>query len=640
MKITDSELTNIIENPTEYANKLEVKDLEKLLRYFSSKYYESESIVDDNVFDMLVDVLSQKSPNNPFLTEVGSSEIKDSVDLDYPMSSLNKIKSDDKKAFQLWIRKFEGPYVIADKLDGISVSLVSKNNSLTMHTRSTATTGVDISNIIKFLFDRRYFLKFRSLKFATRGELIISKKNFEKIKNVYKNPRNAIKGIITKLNPEHLKLLDFVAYELMFPEKNTKNEQLQTLDSMGFKTVKYISRDKITKELLDEYLTSRKDNSDYEIDGLVITNDNSVSKPTSDNPKYSIAYKKMFDYQIAKTTVTDIIWSASMYGYLVPVVIIKPVNVSGTTISRATGHNAKFIVDNKIGKGATILIVRSGDVIPKISKVITPSKNPLMPKILYEWDETKVNIIATDIETEDVLVKKLVHFFKELGVKFLSESTLKKFMSVGLNSIEDIMLFTPDQVSSIDGLGTKSASKIRTNMTTAIEKAELSQYMSGSLMFGRGFGSERAKLILDEIPDLFSVKYDENTLYDKVSSIHGLGEITSTQFVKGYPKFMKFYRFLVDNNLFIEEDENENEVGEQILQDHIIVLTGFRDDNLKTKIISLGGKVTSAVSKKTTILLYSDGSSDQSSKKFITAKKNGTMIMSRSEFIKKYIGDK
>lgn len=638
-----NDIKKLIENPENYASTLTLKQLEKVITYLSNKYYNSSSVVDDLVFDKLIDILKKKDPENELLFQTGAAINKDSVLIPYPMPSLNKIKSNTPELLNSWLNKYTGEYVVTDKLDGISALFVAKDGCFSMYTKGNSTYGKDISRIIKYIIGESILNKLGDI--VLRGEIILSKDNFVKfgkLKNV-KNARNSTNGIMSskKLIPSHVKLLDFVAYEIISPMCSKVN-QIVRLRKLGFNVVTAKKIKTLSQEILDEHLSLRKNEGKYEIDGLVIY-DNSVKKYklTEANPKHTIAYKMNFDYQIKQTRVIKVIWNKSMYGYLIPIVEIEPIEISGTTITYATGHNAKFIFENNIGKGAEILVIRSGDVIPKIEKVVIPAEEPSMPKSKYHWDETEVHIISDNKNTDDILVKQLTHFFKELEVKYLSEETIKKFVAANLDTPQKILLFEYDDIINIPGFKDTLIKKIRNSMTKSVKNSTVEKYMSGSLMFGRGFGTERSKLVLKHIPNIFTKRRSIKELNELVPTIPGFGDIVSKQFVNGYFDFLELYDFLIENKLLVEKKEKaktekskREKIEKRKLENEIIVLTGFRDSDLMQDIENQGGVNGKTVTKKTTILVYLGA---DTSIKFKTAKKNNVKIMKKDDFIKLYI---
>jgi NAD-dependent DNA ligase len=223
-----------------------------------------------------------------------------------------------------------------------------------------------------------------------RGELIMSKKNFEKYKHHYSNPRNLVAGIVNakypSVSPEDI---DLIVYELIEP-RYKPSEYLKILSDWKFNVVPYTILKKISIRILNNILEYRKKNSNYEIDGIVVLQDSVHPRNTTRNPKYSFAFKGQSVRAVVK--VIEVLWKPTKDKYLIPRVRFQKTNISGVELEYATGFNAKFIKDNKIGPGARIIVARSGNVIPQIVGVIKPTY-PSFPNVKYSWDRNLVNII-------------------------------------------------------------------------------------------------------------------------------------------------------------------------------------------------------------------------------------------------------
>ena len=174
-------------------------------------------------------------------------------------------------------------------------------------------------------------------------------------------------------------------------------------------------------------MKKRRKNSQYDIDGIIVTNNENHKRDNSGNPKYAFAFKVLLEDQKAITEIVDIEWKISKDGYINPTVIIKPVKIGGVTISRVTAFNAKYVKENNLGKGAKIEIVRSGDVIPKIEKIIKKAKKILFPSIEYKWSESGVDILSIgDNSQKDI--KEILYFFSKLDVKGMGEKNVENYM--------------------------------------------------------------------------------------------------------------------------------------------------------------------------------------------------------------------
>ncbi|MBA42727.1 MAG: hypothetical protein CMF62_01815 [Magnetococcales bacterium] len=633
----------LLKNPYEYANKISIKDLELLLRKLSINYYNTgKSDLTDEIFDMLKDVLKTRDPKNKFLSEVGAPISKDKVTLPFSMSSLDKVKP-DTKALEKWIKKYDGPYLLSDKLDGVSGLIHYKNSKLSLYTRGDGKQGQDISYLIPFIFsDTLRETNFKD-DIAIRGELIISKKDFKKVSDQFANARNAVAGLVNSKNfsTEVAKITKFVAYAVVNPRYD-QIEQMKLIKKYKFDIVNYDIQTKLTNDYLSEFLKRRRIDSEYDVDGIVVIDSSEIHDHIDKNPEYGFAFKTILSDQVAEVVVRNVKWEVSMDGYFKPVVEIEPVKLVGVTISNVTAHNAKFIYENKIGAGSVIEIIRSGDVIPKIEKVLKPSvsKAPQMPDLPYKWNKTKVDIIASDINSDQmknvrdsIKIKRMVHFFNHIGAMHISEGTIRKLYKTGFTSISKIINSDLSKVSQIEGLGNKSMTKIQKSIKEAIKNTSLSKFMASSHKFGRGFGQRRLKLIIDKYPNILNEKWSESDIIDKITNIDGFDTLTATQFAKNLNEFKKFFTEL-SKVINLDHLKKVNTKKGVKFSDMTIVFTGFRNKDLEKVIEDNSGKITTSVSNNTSIVVYNDKS--QKSSKITKAKSLGVKTMSLEEFKLKY----
>lgn len=653
MRITKTFITTVKKNPSEIGNSLSDEELEKLLRKLADAYYNTGvSLVDDNIYDILYDILKDKDPSNPFLKEAGSKVKvnRKKVQLKYPMGSLTKIKPNEG-VLEPWLQKYLGPYVISDKLDGVSAQIYKKSTGeLEMYTRGkgdeTGNVGEDISHLLKYINVGNIDLIEEDM--SIRGELIIKRKDFDKIKEDYKNIRNTVSGVVNSktLNIKLAKLINFVAYAILNPELK-QHKQMEKLEEMEINCVDYKIVKKLDEEILQLYLKERRTKSEFDVDGIVVIDSSKVYPLKTGNPNNAFAFKMILDDQFTIAEVVKVNWDYSMDSYCKPTVTIKPVELVGVTITNATAHNADFVWKNKLGPGAQIKIIRSGDVIPKIMEVIKHAKEPSMPTIPYKWNETEVDIyidytkkIPQEVK-DRVLVNLLIHFFSTLGIKYISEGILTKLVSNDYRTVGDIVssiISSDKELEEIDGIGDKLIQKISKEITTRLDKAELHSFMDASHIFGKGIGSRKLKEIIKAYPDIMSNKVNEKTkkeLKDKIIKIDGFAELTAGRFIDNFEKFKKFYEdfnevYDISHMIKIVHKKPTKQLR---FKDDVIVFTGVRDDELQKEIEDMGGKVTGSVSKNTTILITSDNP-DTGTEKYKKAKTLGIKIYTISEFRK------
>lgn len=637
-------LKDDVTNADEYTE----KELEKLLKHLSDSYYNKGiSLLSDEIFDYLKEKLHKLNPKNKFLVQVGAPvNSKEIVKLPFPMGSLNKIKGDSPDEIDKWINKYNGPYVVSDKLDGVSAQLY-KNTSgqFKLYTRGDGIEGQDITHLIKYIFKEDILDKIPN-NYSIRGELILKRKDFNKYKDEFKNARNTIAGLVNakKFNKTIANDTKFVSYAVLYPRMSME-DQMKELKKFKLDVVKHKILKKLSNNELSEYLIERRKESDYEIDGIVVVDSSRVYEHEEGYPQYAFAFKSILNDQMAETTILDVIWEPSMDGYLKPKVELIPVNLVGVTVKYATAFNAKYVVDNVIGPGAVINIIRSGDVIPHILKVIkqAASGKPKMPNIKYEWNETKVNIYALEKtgETGKIIKAKIAdNFFSKLNIKYISLGIISKLVDENYDSIEkilDVILNKPEKLNHIDGIGEKIIEKIATNIKTAFNKMTIYEFMGASHLFGEGVGTRKIKIVLDKYPTLMNEINDlsKKELKNQIMLVEGYSDITADKFVDNIDDFMKFYsriNKIIDISHLLKIKKVETKGND--FDNMTIVFTGFRDKELEKFITDRGGKIGSSVSGKTSLLIYADG--EELSAKLEKARELEIKTITKSSFIKKY----
>jgi NAD-dependent DNA ligase len=298
------------------------------------------------------------------------------------------------------------------------------------------------------------------------------------------------------------------------------------------------------------------------------------------------------------------------------------------TVTHATAFNAKFIVDNTIGVGAVIQIIRSGDVIPHIMKVIKPSSNgkPLLPTVSYEWSDTDVDIILSD-ETSNaygtVLARKVVHFFKTLNIKNIDEGIIKKMVDAGYDTILKILSSNPNELIKIDGIGTKLVDKINKNIADGLSQTDLATFMAASHKFGRGIAIKKLKLLLKTYPNILKQQknWDHDTFIDNIIIHKGIEIKTAQKIVNNFDDFMNFMNdvnLIYDISHLCKHKNTKNKSKNhkiKFLVDKKIAITGFTPKKeLKEYIEENGGSVSTTVSKNTSLVVYEPNDKKQSSK--------------------------
>ncbi len=608
--------------PIEVASELSVEELEKVIIYAADKYYNSsKSVITDTIYDILIDFLKMKEPKSQVLKNIGAKvKSKDKVKLDYWLGSMNKIKPPSNQ-LEIWLKKYKPVYNLSDKLDGVSALLTYKHDGqIKMFTRGTATEGMDITPLVKYLnlpewdvvsaYCKKNTIKGLTNLIAFRGELIIKESVFEKKwSKTLKNGRNSVAGLVNSktINPDLARDTDLVVYEVVDPFYSI-DKQLKIVKDIGFITVtnKNIN-ETLTYEMLSKYLKERRSSSEYQIDGIIVTSGGKHERNIDGNPEYAFAFKDILEDQKAKTKVISIEWNVSKDGFIKPTILVEPVIIGGVEIKRVTGNNAKFIVDNKLGPGSQVEIIRSGDVIPKIEKIITKSKTNALPDMNYHWNETKVDIILDDHEeSSSVLIKNIYYFFSKLETKGLGEKNVEKMVEAGLDSIPKILAADKERFLMVEGFGEKTAENLVGSIKKALTNVPLAKLMAASNKLGHGLGEERMKQVLTIYPNLITEykKWTKKEFVDNIKEINGWEDKTASLLVSNFGDFIKFYNSISKYITLEEVKKVKTKKGE--FTGKIVVFTGFRDKDLEIKIESQGGKIGSSVSKNTDYLVVKD----------------------------------
>lgn len=638
--------------------KASVEELVDLLQRASEAYYNSaEPLISDDLFDLAKDRLEKLAPNHPYLKQVGAPVSGSKVKLPFYMGSLDKIR-DDPKALDKWKAKYDGDMVVSDKLDGNSGLLVyTSRGSIALYSRGDGEMGQDLSNILQSIDQKTVpsitkintQLKGHSgsdILLAVRGELIISKNNWKKISDRGANARNVVAGAMhTKVpDPSIANHIEFVSYELIYPYKKP-SEGLNFLEKLGFKVVDntLITHDDMNMDVLSEFLMQRRKDSNYEIDGVVVTHDEHHKIIKGKNPKYAFAFKTLLTHEEAEVIVSEVVWNVSKDGYYKPTVLFAPVVISGVKIQRATGFNAAFIEKNVIGVGARVIIVRSGDVIPHIIRVVSPaaSGKPDMPDAKYVWTDTHVDIMVpsgASISKEQQL-KSLTHFAKTLDIKHVAERTLKKLVDAGFDTIPKLLAIKKEDLMKIEGFQAVSAEKVATSLNQISQKTSCVDLMAASNIFGRGFGKARLQTIVDLYPSILDKKMPT---IDEVKKVNGIGHITAKAFIEGLPKFFELLTEIkfnckqkpVSTSANLNQSNIHNKLKKNVDKMNF-VFTGFRNKEWEELIVANGGKMQNTVTKTTNVVVAIDLNEDSS--KLKKARELNVNIISKAQFEKTYI---
>jgi DNA ligase (NAD+) len=634
---------NIKDDLFGYIEKLSIDEIVKIINIASDYYYNNEPIISDNTFDILIDYLRLKDPKNKVLKKIGAPvKSKNKVELPYFLGSMEKFRpyiDSEVKLFSKWVNNYKQPYYLSDKLDGVSALLVYNfDGSVKLYSRGEATIGMDLTPLLKYLKkiplskDVEEFCKYNNYQgkrsyLAFRGELIIPKDIFKKKwSNKFKNVRNTVAGVVNskKINPELTQDVRFVVYNILDPISKI-SKQYDIIKQFGMYLVHHKKVNKLDMKYLNKYLIKRKEEGKYDIDGIIVTNDDYHPLNEDGNPEYAFAFKNIDSMQSKETVVIGIEWNKSKDGRIKPTILIKDTIIGGVTIKRVTGNNARFIKENGIGIGAVIEIIRSGDVIPKVNKIIKKGKESF-PDYDYIWDKNNVDIIVKNKDSREVNIKNIYYFFSQLGTKGLGERIVEKLYDNNYKTIKSIIELKKDDLLKIDGFKEKSSTNLINNIKKSLNNKTLAEIMNASNKLGSGMGIERMKLITSMYPNILNNNWSRNDFINNIKKIDGFDTITATIFVDNFKHFLEFYN-QIKNYLNLREIKVKSKGKFSNMK---IVLSGFRDKELSEYIENEGGVITNTISKNTSLLIIKD-SSVMNTSKVSKAKDLGIKIITRDE---------
>ena len=629
-------------NPKDFLSKLIKKeDIINLIQKMNYSYYiKGISLVSDDLYDYIKEELRKIDSSSPILNEIGVSKIY-KTKLPYYMGSMDKIKTDEKTLNNWLIKYNSNGYVLSDKLDGISALFVYDNDKNSkLYTRGDGETGKDISYLINFIKGLPY--KSLNKSVVVRGELIISKNNFKKIKIEGKvmNVRNIVSGVINSKKPnlDIVNLIRFVSYEVIAPSELIPKDQFKYLEDNNFINVYNEYKININVEVLSDFLKNRRENSKYDIDGIIVTDNNLHKRNIDGNPKYSFAFKNISTLNRVEVMVLNIEWNITKDKYIQPVILFDGVEIDGVIVKRATGKNAKFIKDNKVGPGSKIIIVRRGDVIPHVEEILSVSEigEAQMPDYEYVWNETGVEIMLSSNNSELIKesnIKNMENFITKMEFKGISGGIVKKLYEAGIDTIYKFINITKEELLKVEGIKDKKADNILVSIKDGLKEINCIKLMMASNTFGRGFAVKKLKLIMDNIDDTsFNIK----PTIEELISIKGIEKKTAEKFLKNIDNYLQFLEETKIKCIFDKKDDiDESKPEDKTFENINVVFTGFRDKELEKRIENGGGSIKSIITKSVNYLIVKE--KDTTSSKVDKAKELGIEIITLEEFNKKYL---
>ena len=640
-----------------------MKELGEKLREASRAYYQEDREIMSNVeYDALYDTLSALEKETGIVladsptVNVGYEAVEQlpKEEHERPMLSLDKTK--EREALREFIG--EHPTLLSWKLDGLTIVLTYENGELIKAvTRGNGIVGEVITNNARVFKNIPLKISFKG-RLVLRGEAIITYSDFEKINETigdadakYKNPRNLCSGSVRQLNNEITakRNVRFYAFSLVSAEgvdfRNSREVQFRWLNEQGFEVVEYR---KVTAETLDEamdYFAEAVTTNDFPSDGLVALYDDIAYGEslgtTAKFPRNAMAFK--WADEMRDTRLLEIEWSPSRTGLINPVAIFEPVELEGTTVSRASVHNISIMKELKLGIGDTIRVYKANMIIPQIAENLTGSGNAPIPHTCPACGQETVVKKENDVEclfcvNPGCPAKKIKSFGlftsrDAMNIDGLSEATLEKIIARGfIHDFGDIFEISryKDEIVEMEGFGQKSYD----NLMESLERAKETTLPRVIYSLGiANIGLANAKVICRHFDnDLDRIRHAS---LEEVSDIDTIGPVIAGNLVAYFRDEDNDRRLdHLMSFLHIQEDSPKQE---QIFEGMNFVITGSlvhfgNRSEAKELIESLGGKVTGSVTKKTNYLINNDIQSNSSKNK--KARELGIPILSEEDFRK------
>ena len=646
-----------------------IKELTELLNKASKAYYaDAEEIMSNFEYDKLYDelvALEEETgtvfPNSP-TQNVGYEVVSELPKERHaePMLSLGKTK--EVAELVDWLGDKEG--LLSWKMDGLTIVLTYEDGKIAKAvTRGNGEIGEVVTANAKTFVNVPKSIGYKG-KLIIRGEAVIKYSDFDKINSEiedidakYKNPRNLCSGSVRQLSSEITakRNVHFFAFTMIDPEDEALTERLgdnvssryEFLTSLGFEVVEYkkVNRDNLEDTI--KYFSEKITSNDFPSDGLVLTYQSiSYGKSlgrTAKFPRHSIAFK--WQDEEAETVLLDVEWSPSRTGLINPIAVFEPVELEGTTVSRASVHNISIVKELKLGIGDKLKVYKANMIIPQISENLTQSGNLEIPErcpvcggeAIIKNDNSSETLYCTNKECPAKHIKSFTHFVSRnaMNIDGISEATLEKFINIGLlKTLPDIYHLEEhkDIITGLEGFGEKSYD----NLIASIENSRNAS--AGSLLYALGIsnvGLSTARLICrnygDDMEKIITADPQE------LCEIDTVGAVIADSFAAYFSdeNNLRMVRALLDEINIIKNENTE----EQDLDGITFVVTGslshyVNRDAIKEEIEKRGGKVSGSVSAKTGYLINNDITSNSSKNK--KAKSLGIPIITEDEFIEKF----
>lgn len=595
----------------------EIADIKKQLDYHTDKYVKGQGEISDEEFDAL-EIKYQYLTGEKY-TQNTADEDGDEP-LPFPCGSQDKVKDlTGDKVLQNFLSRYKADEVIMDKYDGITIVVEYTGSSIKCWKKKNSFKGPRVDYIT-------HYANFPQLPYRMllRGELIIDDNDFTAMKPYLESigmkashSRNIVNAATARVNPNTkiLPYCKFIPYSMYITQDQpdygisarpyTQVEQLEILKQLGFTPAPYVvyKNEQINREMLLQYLSYRKENAGYRIDGTILCANIPTSIPTSpEDPDYSVAIKKD-TVKFTKVIGCDFSFE-SKDGRLVPVLIVEKTVVI-TEVTNITMYNGKQLYKSGITKGATIAITQGGDIIPKFLWLVEPGDGVnFQPGISWHFNKTGTEMIADNAESyPQVRCAKMKHFLEMIDVKEWGLSTIWKLYHMGMTDIGKLIYVTPQQILScnIDGIAEKSANNLVHELHRGIQNCNWAKVMAGSGFFDTGLAESMMQKFIDAFPNWRCSQVS----YEEIINVVGFGSIRANQIIAGLPEFQKWLNTVPDFEAAIPKPKKVV-IKSNALSGKVFYFTGDKNLMLQQEIISCGGNVEENMTKIVNVVVRKD----------------------------------
>jgi DNA ligase (NAD+) len=601
-----------------------VPNIVDLLERASRAYYNGGPLLmDDESFDALVAQLQELEPSHPFLATVGAPPpAEGAVELPHFMPSLDKIKPGQGVLTRFLLRYPN--MVISEKLDGLSALWCPSKRAL--YLRGDGRMGQTVSQFAGHIQG----LVASAENWAIRGELILPRAKGARVAGA----RATVNGLLHQKAPpkEELARVRFIAYEVISPPNCSREAQMLWLGARGFETPWWKTMTALTEEACCEAFRERRESSPYETDGIVVgANAVPLTSTTLQNPKDCVAFKMPTADQSALTTVREVIWAPSAQGYLIPRLRFDPVKIGGASIEFCTAHNARTVVDRALGPGARVKIRRSGDVIPTLDSVLFPAESPALPPDPASWawaqdPATATHIISKKASAEQT-TSQLLHFAKTHDIAGLGPANCKLLVKAAIDGPAALWKATATTLGAL--LGPKTGESVHAALRVRMAAATELDFMLSSSVLPRGVGESKLKAVFGMYPDPreWSRAADPPSGWTLDSFREFQREYSNYERWRTSEIFWIPYPILVTG-------------GDGLATPSVrLCFTGFRDKELECAAQQRGFEIATTVTQSLGVLVTPDGDTSNSEKVKKAAKYGSIEILTRSEFVNKYMNN-